>query len=227
MTKGGDLYMKFDTLITEPLIEMMVRVANFIPTLLIALGILIIGCMFAHGVQKLITRIFKSIEFDKVSDTMGLTKSLRQGGVHSTPSSVVGCLTYWVLMVMVLILTVKSLGLSTSGLIDKLLAYIPSVIAGAVYLVIGMLLAKFVATIVYIVAKGTDMPIPKTIAKLTKLSIVVFVAIVYLKEIGFVSLFVGMNYTIFMAGLVFAVALAFGLAGKEVAAKYLHVFDKK
>ena len=94
-------------------------------------------------------------------------------------------------------------------------------------LIFGMLLAKFVATIVYVTAKSTDMPIPATLARLSKYAIVVFVTILYLKEIGFVDLFVGANYTIFMAGVIFSLALAFGLAGKDIASKYLGVLERK
>jgi len=220
--------MRYDTLILEPLGDMMVRVVHFIPTLLIAFGILFIGCAFAQVMQKLITRLFNTIEFDKLADKVGISGALRKGGVRGGPSAVIGCLTYWVLMVTVLIMTVKSLGLtSASVLLDNILAYIPNVITGAVVLIIGMLLAKFVATVVYITAKHTDMPIPHTLRRLTKWSIVVYVTIVYLKEIGFVSLFVGTSYTIFIGGIIFAVSLAFGLAGKDVAARYLEVFNIK
>jgi hypothetical protein len=131
-------------------------------------------------------------------------------------------------MVMVLVMSVKTLGITAaSDLIDKILAYIPSVISGAVALIIGMLVAKFVGTLVYITAKNTDMPSPAMLARLSKWAIVAYVSIIYLKEVGFVDLFVGAHYTIFIAGIVFALALAFGLAGKDVAGHYLHAIDKK
>lgn len=218
--------MRYETLIVEPFRDMMVKVADFIPTLLIALGILFIGCFFAHAVQKLMVRLFRP--FDQAAGTMGITQALRKGGVRQQPSDVIGCLSYWVLMVMILIMSVKAMGLVVaSALLDRLLAYIPNVITGVVVLIFGMLLAKFVATIVYVAAKNTDMPIPLTLAKLSKFAIVIYVSIVYLKEIGFVDLFSGSNYTIFITGIVFALSLAFGLAGKEVAARYLGVLDRK
>ncbi|HLF17922.1 MAG TPA: hypothetical protein VI749_03395 [Candidatus Omnitrophota bacterium] len=220
--------MQYDTLILTPFREMMATVFSFIPTLLFALGILIVGTFLAHAVEHLIVRVFKQIEFDTVSDKMGLTKALHKGGLRRSPSSVIGCLSYWVLMVTVLISSVKALGITVaSGLIDKILAYIPSVITGAVALMIGMLIAKFVGTLVYITAKNTDMPAPATLARVSKWAIVIYVSIIYLKEIGFVDLFVGAHYTIFIAGVVFALALAFGLAGKDVASHYLNVIDRK
>ncbi len=218
--------MRYETLIVEPFKDMMLKVLDFIPTLFIALAILFIGCFLAHGVQKLMVRLFKPL--DGAAGNMGITQALKKGGIRQQPSDVIGCLSYWILMVMVLIMSVKTLGLVVAtDLLDRLLAYIPSVITGVVVLIFGMLLAKFTATIVYVTAKNTDMPIPLTLAKLSKFAIVIYVSIIYLREIGFVDLFAGTNYTIFITGIVFALALAFGLAGKDVASKYLGVLDKK
>jgi len=86
--------------------------------------------------------------------------------------------------------------------------------------------AKVISSLVYVTAKNTDMPIPDTLKEVTKIAIVAYVAIIYLKEIGFVALFSGAHYTIFIGGIVFAMALAFGLAGKDVASRYLDVLKK-
>jgi len=220
--------MNYENLIFTPFTEMTGTVLGFIPTLLFALGVLIVGTFLAHAFEHVVARVFKQIEFDTVSEKMGLTKALHKGGIKRSPSNLIGGLTYWVLMVMVLVMSVKALGITaSSALIDKILAYIPSVITGAVALIIGMLLAKFVATVVYITAKNTDMPSPAMLARLSKWAIVGYVSIIYLKEVGFVDLFVGAHYTIFIAGIVFALALSFGLAGKDVASHYLNALDKE
>ena len=117
--------MNYDTLIFGPFKEMTATIAGFIPTLLVSLGILIVGTIIAHLLQSLVARVFKQIEFDTVCDKAGLTKALHKGGIKRTPSSVLGCLTYWVFMVMVLVTTVKALGMgAASHLIDNILAYI-------------------------------------------------------------------------------------------------------
>ena len=110
-----------DLLIIEPVREMMVKVFAFVPTLLIALGILFIGYIFAHLLDRMITHVLKTIHFDLVADKMGISKVLKKGGISHKPSAVVGCLTYWTLMFMVLIISVKALGLATvSTLLDTL-----------------------------------------------------------------------------------------------------------
>src|SRR5262245_24984603 len=107
--------MNYDTMIFVPFTEMTGTVLSFIPTLLFALGILIVGTFLAHALEHIIARLFKQIEFDTVSEKMGLTKALHKGGIRRTPSGVIGCLTYWVLMVTVLVMTVKSLGITATS----------------------------------------------------------------------------------------------------------------
>lgn len=220
--------MKLDILILEPIKEIMMRAMNFIPTFIMALAILAVGYILAKTIAKFLVSFCRTIGIDKVCTKVGITKVLKNGDVKQKPSSLIGCMFYWIMMVGVLITTVKVVGLTmATELLDKVLAYIPSIFSGVFVLIVGMLLAKFVSVLVYVTAKNTDMPIPETLAKLSKLAIIVYVAIIYLKEVGFVALFSGASYSIFISGIVFALALAFGLAGKDVAAKYLSVLNRE
>ena len=158
---------------------------------------------------------------------MGLVHILKVGEVKHKPSELIGSLTYCVLIITTLVMSVKVFGLtSVSGMLDSVLSFIPNVIAGVLVLTIGMLIAKAVSVIVFVVAKNADMPLADTVSRLCKYAIMVFVAIMFLKEIGFVALFDG-HYTIFIGGIVFAIALAFGLAGKDIASRYLDVLNIK
>ena len=220
--------MKLDILVLEPIKEIMMRALEFIPTFIMALTILAVGYIVAKTLTKFLVSACRTVGLDKLCTKAGLSNVLKTGGIKQKPSSLVGCLFYWTMMIGVLITTVKIAGLHmATEFLDKVLAYIPSIISGVFVLIVGMLLAKFVSVLVYVAAKNTDMPIPETLAKLSKLAIVVYVSIIYLREIGFVALFSGASYSVFITGIVFALALAFGLAGKDVAAKYLNVLKRE
>lgn len=219
--------MRYETLILNPLREMFVGVVDFIPTLFMALAILIIGWVVSRMITKLFVQLLRAIKFDKLVGDLGLGNVLKTGGVKEKPSTLIGCITYWVLMVMVLMMTIKAFGVTiASDFLDKIFVYIPSVVIGALTLIVGMLVAKVISGVVYVTAKNTDMPIPETLRELTKFAIVAYVTIIYLTEIGFLALFTGAHYTIFMGGIVLALALAFGLAGRDVASKYLEFLKK-
>ena len=215
------------TIFFTPLKEMMVRIAEFLPIFLIAILILIVGSFLTQVITKFIVQVLKLVHFDKFSEHIGLEKFLKTGGIKDKPSELVGCISYWVMMIAVVITTVKAFGLvMASYLIDTVLSYIPSVVSAVVVLMVGMVIARFVAAVMYLMAKNTQMPAPVLLARITKLAILAYVTIIFLKEIGLVSVFVGPHYTILIGGLVFAVALAFGLAGKDVASKYLGFLKK-
>jgi len=220
--------MKLDIMVLEPIKEIMMRAVDFIPTFIMALTVLAVGYIVAKTMTKFLVSACRTVGIDKLCTKAGLAKVLRKGGIKQKPSNLIGCLFYWTMMIGVLITTVKIAGLHVAtALLDSVLGYIPSIISGVFVLIVGMLLAKFVSVLVYVAAKNTDMPIPETLAKLSKFAIVVYVSIIYLKEIGFVGLFDGASYSVFITGIVFALALAFGLAGKDVAAKYLNVLKQE
>ncbi len=219
--------MMLDTLVIQPLKEMASTVGSYIPTLLIGLAILAGGWIVSRFVRKTLTHLLTTIHFDKLAHEVGIARTLRIGGLKHKPAEVFSCIVYTVLMVMTLIMSVKALGFTIADeLIGKIFSYVPSVVTGVVVLIIGMLLAKFVSVLVYITAKNTDMPAPETLRDVTKLVIVAYVGIIFLREIGFLTLFTD-HYSLFIGGIIFALALSFGLAGKDVASKYLHVLDKK
>lgn len=220
--------MKLDLLVLEPIKEIVMRVIYFIPTFVTALAILALGYLAAKALTKLLVSFMRTMGIDKLCTKAGLSKVLTKGGIKEKPSSLIGCLFYWTMMIGVLITTVKIVGLTMATvLLDKVLAYIPSILSGVFILIVGMLIAKFVSVLVYVAAKNTDMPIPDVLARLSKIAIVVYVAIMYLSEVGFFTLFSGATYSVFITGIVFALALAFGLAGKDVAARYLDVLKRE
>ena len=218
--------MALDYILTQPL-EMLAKIASFVPVLIVGLGILVIGWVIARMISKAFHGLLKTIGLDKIADKLEISRILDRGGIKHRPSELLSSLVYWIIMVMFLMTSVKSFGLTIAvDLIDRLVGYVPSVISGALVLILGMLLAKVVSSLVYVAAKNTDMPGAELVSRLTKWAIVFYVTIIFVKEIGFELLFVGTNFTIVFGGVVFAFALAFGLAGKDIAVKYLDVLKK-
>lgn len=219
--------MKYVEMVFYPIRDVLITMWGFFPTLLTAFIILTFGWIIARTIRKFLTSVLKSIDFDTITGKMGLARVLRIGGVKHKPSEMVTCAVYWVLMIVVLTSTIEAFGITlASDFFDKLFVYIPHVLVGSLALIVGMLLAKVISGLVYVTAKNTDMPIPEVLRDLTKFALVIYVSILYLTEIGAVSLLQRANHSIVMLGLVFALSIAFGLAGKDIASKYLGVFDR-
>lgn len=219
--------MTFDTLVVEPFGELFLTVTQFIPPIMTALLILILGYLICTVIRRFLYESLQVIKFDKLAYNLGLVKVLQTGGIKVGPCMLVSHFVYAIMMVMVLIMTVKALGIPIGhDMITRLMMFIPGVVTGVLILIIGMLVAHVVPSLIYVVATNTEMPSPEVLARITKISILVYVTITFLSEIGFVGLFTGIHYTIFISGIVFTLALSFGLAGRTVAGKYLEALRK-
>ncbi len=209
-------------LIVEPIKEMLAKVLGYVPTLVGALVILIIGWIVAKVIKGLVSRGLKLIQFDKLVEKAGIPQILTKGGVKLTARELLSALAYWLVMIMVLIMVVNALGLTvSSNLLEGLLAYVPNVIAAVFALVLGMFLANFVSGIVRTAASNANLPKPELLGGITQWAIVIFTITVSLKELGIAPLLVTSTFNIFFGAVCLALALAFGLGGKETAARYL------
>ena len=104
--------MKIDMLLFEPIKEIMMRAMNFIPNFIMALAILALGYIATKAVTKLLVSFCRTIGVDKLCMKAGVTKVLKNGDIAQKPSSLIGCMFYWTMMVGVLITTVKMVGLN-------------------------------------------------------------------------------------------------------------------
>jgi hypothetical protein len=213
---------EWGNLIVDPVREMLTKVLAYLPTLLGALIILVIGWMIAKVIRGLVNRVLKIIRFDTLADKAGITEVLRKGDLKATTGEVLSGLVYWLVIIMVLVMVVNALGLpQASEVFESLFAYIPSVIAGLFVLVIGMFLASFVSGIVRTAAGNANLPKPEILAGVSRWAIIIFAATIALGELGIATLLVTTTFNIFFGGVCLALALAFGLGGKDAAGKYL------
>jgi hypothetical protein len=214
--------MNYHTLIVAPFLEAMDLVLGFIPTLVVGLAILIIGYLLSKVMRDIVHGLLKTIKLDDIIGQTGLKDALGNGGVKLKPSDFLSSLVYYVLLLTVLLVTVKAFGLeSVYHLLYKMLAYIPHVVSGLVALVLGMYLAKFVSGFIYMVAQNTGMPSPDTLSDLSRYAVLIFAFVIFIEEVGLGALLVGTTFHILFGAVCLALALNYGLGGKDLASKFL------
>jgi small-conductance mechanosensitive channel len=214
--------MNWNELIAEPVRQMLTKILAYLPILLGALIILIVGWIVAKLIRRAVDLLLKAVRFDAMADKTGISEVLRKGDLNITAREVISGLVYWLIMIMVLVMTVDALGLpKASDILASLFAYIPKVIAALLVLVVAMFLASFVSGIVRTAAGNANMPKPEMIAGISRWAIIIFAVTIAMEELGIAPLLVGTAFNIILGGVVLALALAFGLGGKDAAAKYL------
>ncbi len=212
----------FFTAVITPLHEMLSTVLSFLPTLVSVFIILFLGYLLAKLLREVLQRLFKMMRLDKWADKLELPKMLHAGGVKPGVSHVVNVVVYIVVVLMFMIMALRLVGVDTaSDSIGIMLAYSTHVVSAVFMLIVGLIVAKVVSKIVHLVVANLEMPNPKLHERISRWAIVLYAAKMSLSELGFGFLFSGTEFLIWFAGVVLALALAFGLGGRDAAAKYL------
>jgi hypothetical protein len=220
--------MNWNELIADPVRQMLTKILAYLPILLGALIILIVGWIVAKVIRRAIDWLLKTVRFDALADKAGVSEVLRKGDLRITASQVVSGLVYWLIIIMVLVMTVDALGLPKgSDVLASVFAYVPKVIAALLVLVVAVFLASFVSGIVLIAAGNAKLPKPELLASICRWAIIIFAVTIAMEELGIAPLLVGTAFNIILGGVVLALALAFGLGGKDAAAKYLEELKQK
>lgn len=213
--------MDWQTLIIEPIKAMLTRASVFIPILVGVILILVIGWIIARILQQLVTRGLKAIQLDNISEKAGLAGILAKGDIKYTLSELIGVIVYWLTTLIVIITAINAIGLTVAAeLLDKIVLYVPNVVAGIFILVVGMFLATFVSGLVRTAAANAGIGQAKGLAQIAQVAIIVFAIVISLDQ--FIRTDVLKNsINIILASTGLGLALAFGLGCKEIAARFV------
>jgi hypothetical protein len=227
---GGN-WQNWQMVLIEPVKSMLIRIAQFIPDLLAALVIFFVGWLVAKLIKTLVTKFLQLVKLDLAAEKAGVTDFLVKGEIKSSVSEILGAIAYWVVMLIVLICVVNVLGLRPAvDLLNAVIQYMPSVIAGVIVLVLGALFASVMGSLIQTALANTGIAAARTIAEVSKYVILVFAVVVALdKFIGSVIIQSFFNIVLATIGLTLAIAvgLAAGLGGKDSVGKLIAEFIGK
>jgi cellulose synthase/poly-beta-1,6-N-acetylglucosamine synthase-like glycosyltransferase len=220
--------LQWENLIADPVRQMLARILGYLPVLLGALVILVVGWLVAKAIKRVLDWLLQTIRFNVLADKAGISAILRKGDLKISAREVVSSLVYWLIMIMVLVMAVDALGLpKASDVLSILFAYVPNVIAALLVLVVAMFLASFVSGIVHTAAGNANLPRPEVFAGVSRWAIIIFAVTISLGELGIATLLVTTTFNIILGGVCLALALAFGLGGKDAAARYLEELKER
>ncbi len=218
----------WDQVIMEPVKTMLDSIFLFIPQLLGAILILLVGWIVAKVLSGLVQKLMDQLKFNDFSAKIGLAEMLSKGGVTCTAAVLLSGLVYWAILIIVFAVAVDSIGLTVAAkLLEKVTSYIPNVAAAVFVTVVGMFIANVIAVIVKTAATNAHVDRAELLASITRGAILIFTAVMALDQLDISTFFVSTTFQVFFAAVCFALALAFGLGGKDLAAKILWDFYNK
>ena len=200
----------------------------FIPALLGALVVFIVGWLVAMALGKIVTRILQAIQIDKIFDQLGIMKAVHKSGLDWEFSGFMGWIVKWFLLIAFFLAAADILGLSeVAAFLTAILAYIPNIFVAALILVIAALVSDFLEKLIKASIKAADFSAPKVVGVMVRWSVWIFAFLAVFNQLGIASTLINTFFMGFIAFLALAGGLAFGFGGQGVAKDWLEKLSKE
>lgn len=198
------------------------QIGVFLPRLAVALVVLLIGWLFAKAARFAIVRVLRAVNFNVLTERAGIDGMLRQGGVPHDTVQIFGLLLYWLVILAALIVAFNSLGLSyVTDLLARIAMFVPQLMVALLIFALGAYFARFVGRAVASLSRGMGGQDAELLGRLARYAILAFVTLIALDQVNVGGDIIRQTFLIILAGVVFGLALAFGLGGKDWAAALL------
>jgi small-conductance mechanosensitive channel len=203
--------------------QMWVDVAAIVPSLLVALVLLILGWIVGGGLAKIVAQLVVTLKIDAALRGAGVDKVFEKTGHSMNAGRLLGGLVKWFVIAIFLVAALEVLNLTqvTAFLSQIVFFYLPQVFVAVLILLIAAVLADFVQNMVVGAAKAADIGSPYFVGSVARWSIWVFAILAALDQLSVASGFIQTLFTGIVVSLSLALGLSFGLGGRDAAARYI------
>ncbi|HZM33681.1 MAG TPA: hypothetical protein VFC18_04230 [Burkholderiales bacterium] len=206
----------------EPVRVFLRQVGDFLPRLALAFLVLLAGWVVAKMVRFAISRGLRAMNFNVLTERAGIDGFLRDGGVELDATEILALLFYWLVILAALVIGFNLLGLTyITDLLGRVVLFVPRVMVALLILAFGAYFARAVGMAITTYCRSVQLQDADLLGRIAQYAIVTFVVLIALDQVNVGGDIVRQSFLILLAGLVFALALAFGLGGKDWAAEML------
>ncbi|MDD5252880.1 MAG: hypothetical protein WC060_04945 [Candidatus Omnitrophota bacterium] len=212
----------WQVVLLEPARSVLTQISQFMVNVLLVIVILLIGWLLSKLLRAVVTKALGVIKLDTLSSRIELDKILDKGGITYSLSELIGVICYWFGLLITFMVAINAIGLTIAAeLLNKVVLYIPNVIAGIFILIIGMFAATALKNIVKTAANNAGLSQGKLLGQVVEVVVMIFTIFVGLEQLN-----IGIRVTELTVGIVLgsfglALALAFGLGCREIAGKFV------
>jgi hypothetical protein len=202
--------------------EFLHQVATLLPRIALALGILVVGWLIAKAVRFAVERGLRAVNFNVLTERAGTDHFLQQGGLQGDTTTLFGLFAYWLVILATLMSAFNTLGLPhVTDLLHRIVLFTPKILVAMLALVLGSYFARFVGAAVATYCVEAGIPDSDLLGKIAQYLIMAFVIMIALSQVEVGGDIVQRSFLVILAGVVLALALAFGLGGRAWAAALL------
>jgi Conserved TM helix len=198
------------------------KIAVFLPQLLFAIAIIFVGWVVCNIIKRIVVRILRVCQFDMLADRAGIREVLERGGIKQTSSELVGLLAFWFFLLIFIWATLDVLNLSgATDTLHTIYLYIPKIVAALVTLILGLYFANFLENVTRTSCANAGLEQAASIGRAAYVGTAIFVVAGIFEILDIASEIVMWAFILVFGAVCLALALAFGLGGREVAGRFL------
>lgn len=212
----------------DSLNQFWVQLVHFVPKLLAVIVILFFGWIIAKLTRMAIKRILELTHFDQFAQKSGLESFINSGNFNVSLSGIISQVVYWLVITLFIITGANILGLSEiAGLLQQLAGYLPRIILAILVVIFGTLLARFVNKLMFAWLHGIKFEHALVVSTSAEYCVQILALFVALEQLGIGTQLIHSLFVIVFGAIFLALAIAFGLGGKEWAARTIEKLESK
>lgn len=209
-------------LMLEPLRAFLAQVGGFLPRLALALLVVVGGWMLARLARYAVVRALRAINFPVLTGRAGIDGFLHQGGITGDTTVLFGLIAQAAVILAAVMVACNGLGLDyVADLLGRLMLFVPRLVLALLVLVFGAYFARVLGNAVSAYCRHGGLQDAGLLGDLARYGVLAFVVMIALDQMQVGGDLIRQSFLIILAGVVFALALAFGIGGRRWAAGLL------
>lgn len=212
----------FDRMLLDPFNRIADQSAHVVPILIMVMVTLIIGGFLAYVARWLTLRLLQLARFDHIVQRTGFSSMIERTGVFRSPSDLGARFVQGLVWLFTILFALNAAGTPASvGLVTRFVDYIPNIIAAGLVLLLGVVVSRVISRSALLAAVNAQWPGARLIAGGVRVLVMTLAVVIALEQLHIGSLPLLVAFAIVFAGIVFALAIAFGLGARDMARQWL------
>ncbi len=196
-------------------------IANFLPGLAVLLAVFIVAGLLAVFVRKALRRVLRGIDVDRRAEQLGITMLTAWSPSRSAADVIAGA-AYWTILMLGTLIGLMALdAVALTRFAIRIFEYLPHLLAALLILLVGGVLARFLARSILIGAVNMQIQSARLLSLTVKWLVLITAAAMALDHVGIGGRILELAFGIIFGGIVLAIALAVGLGGRDVVSRAL------
>ncbi|WP_236979385.1 mechanosensitive ion channel family protein [Membranihabitans maritimus] len=200
-------------------------IAEVLPNILAAILIVIFGYILARILSRFLTKVIIKLGLDKQAEKLNSIDIFQSINIKIKPSAILGKFLYYMIMLFVLIAAADIINMPTiTRIIRDIVNLIPQLLTALFILLIGIFLSDGLRKLVQTTCESLGIPSSKLISAFVFYFLIVNILLTALEQAGIETQSLSQNISLLIGGLIFAFAIGYGLASKDIFANILNSF---